>query len=513
MRIVLVNPPKTEYERDEIAPPLGLLRLAAVAREAGASVAVEDYNLLYHLLPELRENFYEAAVSRLEALDADVYGFTSMAVDSHVALSLARRLKESRPSRITLFGGPHFSSLAQVLKTRYAWVDSVIAGEGERLFLQFIRGQLGRPDLTVLPGTAESGIQPKPDYSSVHLPAYFHVNPNRVLNYEANRGCRYKCTFCYSPGFYSSAHDYAVETIVEDFAEMRALGARRVFLVGDNLLNHRAWAERLCSELQGARLGLDWHCYATLPDLTEDIAIQMGRAGCTQVFMGIDVVGRASERHFHKAFLRHETDLERRIRSLRDHGIENPTCGFILCPPSHLGSSDWESTVAAALRARRAGAQVLFNTLNLYAGTEAYRNQSVTHEADFVQSNLLLDVPTILHENPYAFDHPEAFPFHSRYVEASEWRDFMHLAHCLHTLVNSFPIDLQTAWEQSGISPIDVARRVLERAGDLLRLKPQERRKAEQFEALRLLGDLAARRGAGLKNEDALIGSTGQGFW
>ena len=58
-----------------------------------------------------------------------------------------------------------------------------------------------------------------------------------------------------------------------------------------------------------------------------------------------------------------------------------------------------------------------------------------------------------------------------------------------------------------------MARSVLERVGDLLRLKSQERRKAEQVEALRLLGDLAARRGAGLKNEDALIGSTGQGFW
>ncbi len=513
MRVVLVNPPRTECERDEVAPPLGLLRLEAIAREAGVSVVVEDLNLLYHLLPELQEDFYDAAVSRLEAFDADVYGFTSMAVDSHVALSLARRLKESRPSRIMLFGGPHFSSLSQVLKARYPWVDAVIPGEGEGPFLQFLRGHLARPGLQVLSETENADLQPKVDYSSVHLSAYFHVNPNRVLNYEANRGCRYKCTFCYSPGFYSSARDYAVERIVEDFAEMRALGARRVFLVGDNLLNHRAWVERLCSELEGARLGIEWHCYATLPDLTEDIAMQMGRAGCTQVFMGIDVVGRASERHFHKAFLRHETDLERRIRSLRGHGIENPTCGFILCPPSHLASSDWESTVAAALRARRAGAQVLFNTLNLYTGTDAFRSQSLSYEADFIQSKLLLDVPAVLHENPYALNHPEAFPFHSRYVAAAEWHDFMHLAHCLHTLVNSFPVDLQTAWEESGVSPIDVAHRVLERTGDLLRLKPQERRQAEQLEALRLLGHLAARRGAALKNEGALIGSTGQGFW
>lgn len=513
MRVVLVNPPKTQWERDEIAPPLGLLRLATVAREVGASVAIEDYNLLYHLLPELREDFYDVAFSRLEALDGDIYGFTSMAVDSHVALSLARRLKESKPSRTTLFGGTHFSSLAPVLRSHYPWVDSVIPGEGEFAFLQFLRSRSDHPDLFVLSESDQSGIITKPDYAAVQLPAYFHVNPNRVLNYEANRGCRYKCTFCYSPGFYKSARNFAIETIIEDMAEMRALGARRVFFVGDNLLNDHGWVQRLCSEIENARLGIEWHCYATLPDLTEDIAVKMGRAGCTQVFMGIDVVGRVSERHFHKAFLRKETDLERRIRLLRDCGIESPTCGFILCPPSHPGGTDWDSTVAAALRARRAGAQILFNTLNLYPGTEAYENKGVTHEADFLQANLLLDVPEFVSENPFAPDHPEDFPFHSRYVSSDEWRDFMNLAHCLHTLVNSFPDDLSAAWGQYSNSPMDLARKVLQRVGDLMRLNPQERRKAEQIEGLAVLRDLAGSRGTQILNEEAAVGSPGQGFW
>jgi hypothetical protein len=489
------------------------LRLAAIAREAGASVVIEDFNLLYHLLPELQENFYEAATSRLEALDADVYAFTSMAVDSHVALSLARRLKESDPRRITLFGGPHFSSLAGVLRGRYPWVDHVIAGEGEAQFVEFLRQRLGRPELSVLTQLSEAAMSPKLDYSAVHLPAYFHVNPNRVLDYEVNRGCRYKCTFCYSPNFYASSRDFAVDRIVEDLAGMRDLGARRVFFVGDNFLNHRTWVEQLCSALEDAHLGIEWYCYATLPDLTEDVAVRMGRAGCRQVFLGIDVVGRVSEQHFHKAFMRRESDIERKIRMLRDCGIEDPTCGFILCPPSHLGSADLSTTLAVALHARRAGAQVLFNTLNLYPGTEAYQTQVVRHEADFVQVRLLLDVPPVLHVNPYAGDHPDAFPFHSRYVPAQEWREFLYQAHCLHTLVNSFPNDLLAAWEHSAVTPVDLAKSVLERVGDLLRLPAQERRQQEQNEGLTILADLARRRGAALLGEAHNGDSAGQGFW
>src|SRR5579864_2387636 len=112
MRVVLVNPPKTRFEREEIAPPLGLLRLAeAAANKFGASVAIEDFNLLYHLEPALRRDFYDEAVRRLLALDADVYGFTSMGADSHVALELARRVKLANPFCKTVLGGPHFSSI------------------------------------------------------------------------------------------------------------------------------------------------------------------------------------------------------------------------------------------------------------------------------------------------------------------------------------------------------------------------------------------------------------------
>jgi hypothetical protein len=403
--------------------------------------------------------------------------------------------------------------LAEVLPQRYPWVDCVIRGEGERAFGEFLRLRDRRTSLAVLSEETKASELPQPAYGLVQLPAYFHVNPQQLFNFEANRGCRYKCTFCYSPGFYGMARDFGVSQVIDELAGLGALGARRVFFVGDNLLNDRAWVLRLCTELREARLGIDWYCYATLPDLTEDVAGLMGRAGCTQVFMGIDVVGRTSERHFHKAFLRGETDLERRIRSIRDQGIEHPTCGFILCPPSHPGSGDWASTLDAALRARRAGAQVLFNTLNLYPGTEAYRYQQVRHEPDALQARLLLDVPLTVQENQYAVAHPDGFPFHSRYVPAEEWHDFLHMAHCLHTLVNSFPDDLIQIWEGSGISPMDLARRVVERTGDLLRIQVQERRKVEQNHGLELIEAAQAQCGQGAPRQYPLDRTSGQGFW
>ena len=62
MKVVLVNPPKSRHDLEELAPPLGLLRLARVAHNLGAIAYVEDYNLLWHLDPHLQSSFYTTAV-------------------------------------------------------------------------------------------------------------------------------------------------------------------------------------------------------------------------------------------------------------------------------------------------------------------------------------------------------------------------------------------------------------------------------------------------------------------
>jgi hypothetical protein len=231
-----------------------------------------------------------------------------------------------------------------------------------------------------------------------------------------------------------------------------------------------------------------------------ELAQQMAKSGCSQVFMGIDVVGATSERQFHKAFTRRESDLERRIRAIREAGISGPTCGFILCPPSHPGSKDWITTIRAALSARLGGAEILFNVLNIYTGTDAERSSPVQRTADSLQAELLLDVPPVVQDNPYASLDPGGFPFHSRYVPPDEWNEFLRMAHCLHTLVNLFPWELEALMETRGANPVEFAQSVIAKTGELLNIVPNERRVREEKAALDLfkqfkINDLRGKRG------------------
>lgn len=485
MKVVLVNPPKSRYDVEELAPPLGLLRLARVAHNLGATVHVEDYNLLWHLDPGLQSSFYDAAIERLLGLDAEIYGFTSMAVDSHVALELARRLKHARPEAFTIVGGAHFSSIAESIPGAFPWIDHVVRGEGELPFHDLLRERLGRG-----PAQAEAVVDPL--YEVVRFPAYFHVNPLRMVDFEAGRGCRFKCAFCYSPEHYASFRYFDIDHVIDELAKLPAFGAKHVWFVEDNFLNDPERAVNLCHAIEQARLGLTWSCYATFPQISPQTIEAMASAGCTEVFSGIDAVGNASERSFHKAFLRGKTPLEVKTRWLIDAGI-TPTYAFLVAPPSHPAGRDIALTVTAALEARVAGAEVLLNPLTLYSGTGSHAAFKCSPVADALQVQLMMDVPAVVAENPFVADRPELFPFHSRYVDAQEWQGFLSLAHCLSTLISTYPRTLACLDRARAIHPVRVAQETLERFTDWSRLKGEEHRQVEQDVGFFVLESLAAR--------------------
>lgn len=486
----------------EVSPPLGLLELASVARAEDAEVSVVDFNLLYHLDPRLRDwDFYATATELLLREQADVYGFTSMAVDSHVALELARLVKQAEPSCVTVFGGSHFSSSACEFLGCYPWVDYIARGEGESAFASLVRclasGAVALckdiPGLWSQSSTADKGAStvspPPPAFDLVNIDAYFRLNPRRTLDFEASRGCRFKCAFCYSPLHYTEAHSFQIDETLCRLASLKRLGADHVFFVDDNFLNWPAFAVQFCRELDMARLGLQWTCYATFPQLNTNTILWMRRAGCAAVFSGIDAVGETSQCIFNKRFASNLGSMRCRIEQCVELGIV-PTCAFLLSPPSHPCGADVNAVIGAALVAREAGAQVRLNTFTPYTGTPSQRGLPGRTEFDELKVRLLLDVPECVETNAYARSHPELFPFHARYVPKEEWTSFIGLSHCLFTLLHAHSVDLLQMWKLYGMSPVDFAEQILKEMQDIM-LVPKERRREEELElASQLFGNV-----------------------
>src|SRR6185295_19894686 len=131
MRVTLVQPPNGLHDRDDLAPPLGLLTIAAVLEADGVAVKLLDMNLRGIEEPTWLGDFYDNATRWIAESNPDVVGFTSMAVESHVCLELARRIKREDPWIITVLGGPHFSAIAREVLELCPFIDYVVTGEGE----------------------------------------------------------------------------------------------------------------------------------------------------------------------------------------------------------------------------------------------------------------------------------------------------------------------------------------------------------------------------------------------
>jgi hypothetical protein len=284
--------------------------------------------------------------------------------------------------------------------------------------------------------------------------------------------------------------DFGIDAVIEELSLLPLLGVRHVWFVEDNFLNDPVRAGRLCRAIAEARLGLTWSCYATFPELSASIIDAMAMAGCTEVFSGIDAVGTASERSFHKAFLRGKTPLEVTTKRMVGAGI-TPTYAFLVAPPSHPAGVNLGITACTALEARCAGAETLLNPLNVYAGALVDSASAYVFAADDVQVRLMMDVPDVVAQNPFAVAHPELFPFHARYVGEDEWHGFLSLSHCLSTLIATYPRTLASLVSTPGVDPVLVAQATLERFGDWSRLMSVDRRPFEQDAGFFVLETLA----------------------
>ncbi|GAB3465533.1 B12-binding domain-containing radical SAM protein [Actinophytocola sediminis] len=498
MRLTLVQPPNGFLDYYDLAPPLGLLTLAAVARLNGARPALVDLNLRGMQDPTLfGDDFHDRAVALIEETNPDIVGFTSMALESHVCLELARRLKASRPEVVTVFGGPHFSAIARQTLELYPFADFVVTGEGEyavRALLRHLRGEEGelpanvcfRRDGEVVLRRELRTIQsldevPFPAYDLVDVNEYFALNPLRLLNFDSGRGCIFRCSFCYSPGHWGQGEQVrSPSNVAQDVLRLHAMGARHLFFVQDNLVNSVPRTMELCDALVESGTGMTWNAYTTMQRLTPELLDPLAAAGCTEVFVGVDAVSTEAQQAFGKKFFKGWDGLKKRLTDCLDRGIV-PTCAFMVDVPTDDDHANTDAVLTTALLTRNLGCGIRLNTLTVYNDTPTEK-QFADHPRHYseLKPRLLLDTPPAVFQNDYARVNPELFPFHSTLLPLPTYERFATAMHVAYTLFTSFSRTLLQYVVTDRQSPWLLLARIADQVGDLLAVPARERRQLER---------------------------------
>lgn len=271
MKICLIRPSAPELIDDRIDPPLGLLQIGTILKQAGHAVDLLDF----------------AGGHRPALPEADVYGLTLFTTSYPEAIRIRKAIREISRAPIVV-GGPHAQALPQATANDF---DYVVCGEAENdivsLFDLIARRALRTRIVTVRP-PADLGALPVNDYSLVDVNSYNRVvEGKRAFSILSGRGCPFRCTYCYTAAQAEPVRVRPLAHIVEELESLdEAFRVDALRFVDDNFLMNKRYFANLVPLLQ--RYGRPYRVYCRAVDLTEDRCKLLAQSGCRFVACGVE---------------------------------------------------------------------------------------------------------------------------------------------------------------------------------------------------------------------------------
>ncbi|HSM21054.1 MAG TPA: magnesium-protoporphyrin IX monomethyl ester anaerobic oxidative cyclase, partial [Rubrivivax sp.] len=275
-------------------------------------------------------------------LEPDVVGCTAITPAIYKAEGLLQVSKQVNPAIVTVLGGIHGTFMyTQVLKEA-PWIDAVVRGEGEQVFLNLVGaiedGSFGRDrgcvrgiatldDGRVVATPAEPSIKDldriTPDWSILEWDKYVYIPMNRrvaIPNFA--RGCPFTCTFCSQWKFWRDYRIRDPKKVVDEIETLvRDHGVGFFILADEEPTIHRKKFIAFCEELIARKLDVLWGINTRVTDILRDEKLlpMFRQAGLVHVSLGTEAAAQLKLDRFNK-----ETTIEQNkkaIRLLREAGI------------------------------------------------------------------------------------------------------------------------------------------------------------------------------------------------
>jgi len=281
VRLNLIIPPNPYLGDDKRNLPLGILYLAAVARDAGYSVRVSD---LRGKKPETFESAIESS---------DVYGITASTPDYLRVVKIAKMLKERNPDSLRILGGIHATALPNEIDSVF---NGLVLGEGERALLSILEDyRIGNDSKRIYVGKAIKDLDTIPFPAREMLPFENVFNEN-ALFYGAgptasvitSRGCPQKCAFCASDSMWKRNLRFRSPDNV--FSEIKHIiekyKIRNFRIMDDTVTANRRRLEEICSKL--SPLDIRFRVETRVDYIDSDSLSSLKKAGCEEIAYGIE---------------------------------------------------------------------------------------------------------------------------------------------------------------------------------------------------------------------------------
>ena len=412
---------------------LGVLALAASVQRHCRHVRCEVMDLVD--FGEMGRKPYDRQIEliadRVAASQADVLGLSTMSNNLIIALDVCRKAKQRNPALHTVLGGPGVSFCAAEVVRTFSHADTVIRGEADKAFPDFLNAFRQGSREPPIPGVVRrvdgqvldcGWPEPIANLDQLPIPLYDarfeYTSPSNVpekhnsVSLEVGRGCPFCCTFCCTSRFFKRRFRVkSVERVLEEISVIQScFGDKKVIFNHDLLTFDHSYVCQLSRALQAHTPRVNWGCSARLDSVTPDLLAEMRKAGCERIFLGIEVATPKMQKSIRKNLdLTHLDETLNALVSL-DFGF---TLSFIVGFPGEE-SSDIEALVLSVLRSKSRHwekVRIQIHALAPEPGSDLLRRFQDQLAYDDYGSPGTSDVPASWEgQRNVIREHPEIFP-------------------------------------------------------------------------------------------------------
>lgn len=358
-------------------PPLNLAYIAAVAEKDGHEVKIID--------GEVEKMSLDKMVEETSNFSPDVIGITATTPFYHIAIDLAKKLKEKIDIPIVI-GGHHIT----VLKERAfdKTFDYAFIGEAEKSFPMFLKeyeknrkvtnvqGMLYRKGNEIISTGPAEIIR---DLDSIPFPARhllnyknYHIGTLKGNKNFASimtiRGCPYKCIFCNTDVFGKKIRKHSPERVVEEIKEIKEnFGIKHIIFLDDTLTMDKKHISDICDLIEKEKIKITFEG-STRANLVDEALIEkLARNGLIRLSFGLESVDENIRRTMKKRVPLESYDIANKLTN--KYCIETLNSCMVGLPGE---SEETIRKTLAYLRNSREIKQANISIAIPYPGTELY---------------------------------------------------------------------------------------------------------------------------------------------
>ncbi len=313
--ILLINPrtsKSSEVQREFFREPnLGILYLAAVLDSNNISVDILDLEQYLDFTEEELKNLIREKITYYR-----IFGITSLTNTFHIALDIARIIKEQDRDSYVVLGGPHvtfmYKEILQNDKKLGNLIDFICIGEAEGSFLDLVKILISQISsnrslenlevkLTSVPGIAYNNSEgnltlqyqeSETNLEKLPLPARYKLSHEyyyyTIANVIVNRGCPNQCSFCSRQKLFKKTKIRSIESILSEIRDIISMQTYNYINFYDNINIDNDFFKDFCHMFIDQKIKIPWGCEIRVDTIEDEDALLLKQAGCKLIATGIE---------------------------------------------------------------------------------------------------------------------------------------------------------------------------------------------------------------------------------